>query len=295
MKRIPREQIRHLEWNPAQPTPSVPTPPTPSPLPSPSSQLSQYSVDDILNGRIFFSDRKEDEKWVGLPIALEEAIAYAGKDGIVTMPEFVAAKAHVPKTHGFWKNWHTVHTEENIGIDTEGRFYERNQPVLVVMHGGGLLTPERIKQAYKDGLLANSARYTPDEFNSLLTGELPDGKFPLFKLEDVTESLAVPHRFGIVMPYSDAQATPSSYHSKEDFLQNKLVIARCAGSLDKLAAFYDKAKGSSGVGNWHPFAGRDPSTPQGRVLFVGYSYYGLDGGINLNLDGRFVGVAPKAP
>ena len=97
------------------------------------------------------------------------------------------------------------------------------------------------------------------------------------------------------MPYSIAQATTSGLQEKTAFMQNPLVIARAAGSLNQLDAFYEKAKNSDGkVGNYHPFNGRDASQPQGRFLFVDFSYFGLYGGSSLDSYGRFVGVAPEA-
>ena len=117
----------------------------------------------------------------------------------------------------------------------------------------------------------------------------------MFRIEEVNERLVVPHRFGVVMPYSEAQATFSGLHLKQDFMKNKLVIARCAGSLGELGTFYDKSALSDGVGNYQPLAGKDPSISQGRVLFVYYDYDGLSGNSNLYSYSRFVGVAPKAP
>ena len=97
------------------------------------------------------------------------------------------------------------------------------------------------------------------------------------------------------MPYELAQATKSDYHQKTEFVENPLVIAR-AGGTDNLVVFFDKTKNDQGnVGNWHPFTGRDPSVPQGRLLFLYDSNDGLYGYLNLYSNGRFVGVAPEAP
>ena len=293
---IPRNLIKHLEWTPGQ----EPIKQSQSvPIMTPSQSISQYSIDDILKGNTFYSEEKDsNDKYIGLPIALAQALDYATLNGIVaTMPELISAKVKADKTHDFWQKWYSVHTEENIGIDKKGLFYKKNEPVLVIVNGGGILTPERIKQAYTNGLIDNSAKYTDTEFNDLLEGKLPNGvNIPLYNFEDIkTGKSGLPHQFGVVMPYSMAQATSSGYHQKEAFLENPLVIARSAGVLDQLEAYYELAKaGDNDLGNYHPFSGRDTTTPSGRLLFLDFNYGGLNGINDLNNIGRFVGVAPEA-
>ena len=285
---IPREFIQHLEWNPSQPEPK--------PLVPPTDVNIKYFIDDIVKGKTFYSEQKDTNgSYIGLPIALEEALSYTASRGIIaTMPEFIAAKAIADNNHDFWKKWYAVHTEENIGIDKKGRFYKKNEPVLVLVNGGGILTPNRIRQAYADGLVGNAAKYREEEFADLLNDKLPDGKnIQLYKFEDVKKGISNPlHQFGVVMPYSLAQSTKSAFHQKKQFLENPLVIARTAGSLHHLETYFDKAQVNETVGNWHPFEGRDASVPQGRLLFVSDAGSGL-GGYYLDSDGRFVGVAPE--
>jgi len=249
----------------------------------------EYDIEDILKGKTFYNDK--------LPVALEQALDYAGSDGIVTsMPELISAKVKAGKGHDFWKQWYTVHTEENIGVDKKGLFYSKGEPVLVVVNGGGILVPDRIKQAYEEGLLNGSAKYDDEEFDMLLEGKLPDSSIGLYRFEEIKKGISnLPHRFGIVMPYKMAQKTKSGYYKKKAFLENPLVIAR-AGGLENLEAYYEKAKDSDGdLGNYHPFEGRDAFTPQGRVLFLYGNCGGLHGDDDLDYIGRFVGVAPEAP
>ena len=250
----------------------------------------RFTIDQMLTGKIFSNN--------SLPTALSEAMNFATSEGIVlNMPEFIAAKAKAERNHVFWLDWYTVLTEENIGIDKKGSFYNKGDSVLVVMHGGGILTPNRIQQAYDEGLLDYSAKYRDEEFDALLEGRLLDGtSFPLYRLEEIKDGRSgLPHQFGVVMPYSLAQGTKSGHHKKKPFLENPLVLARTAGSHDSLEAFYEKAKASDGdLGNYHPFSGRDAMIPQGRVLFVDGTYGGLSGYNDLSSSGRFVGVAPEA-
>ena len=258
--------------------------------PQPFSQ-SLISIDDILKGKSFHD--------ADMPTALQQALDFAGPSGYVaTMPELIAAKVKADKSHNFWQNWHTVHTEENIGIDSKGRFYTANEPVLILVNGGGILTPTRIKQAYEKGLISGSAKYKPEEFDNLLDGKLPDGtSIELYNFEDIKKGVSnLPHKFGVVMPYSMAQNTESGYHQKEEFMANPLVIAR-AGGVENLESYYEKAKHSDGdLGCYHPFDGRDASVSQGRVLFLDYGYYGLYGRGDLDdIGGWFVGVVAEPP
>jgi len=283
---IPRELIKHLEWIPGQEP--LQQEPVPQVIP-PSQQNSLFYIDDILKGTPFYDDK--------LPIALQKTLEFAGEGGIVaTMPELIAAKIEADKSHDFWQKWYSVHTEENIGIDKKGIFYDREEPVLVVVNGGGILTPNRIQLAYDEGLLRGSAKYHDDEFDGLLDGRLPNGEsINLYRFEEIKEGVSdLPHKFGVVMPYRLAQETKSGYYKKREFLENPLVIARMGG-LENLEAYYEKGKDSANdMGNWHPFNGRDASVPQGRALFLNLDLSGLLGRCNLDYYGRFVGVAPEA-
>jgi len=255
------------------------------------AQSSPFSIDNILKGRTFYGKTFYDRS---MPNALRQAIGYTRKSGIVaTMPEFIALKVKADKSHAFWNDWYTVLTEEDIGIDKKGAFYTKGEPVLIVVHGGGILTPDRIQQAYEEGLLNKSAKYKEEEFDALLEGRLPEGTtFPLYRLEEIQSGRSgLPHQFGVVMPYKTAQDTKSDYHQKKPFLENPLVKARSAGSLDHLEAFYEKAKALDGdLGNHHPFKGKDATIPQGYILFVSCNCGGLDGDKYLGGSGRFAGV-----
>ena len=260
-------------------------------------EFAVFSIDDILKGTTFYSNEQKDGKYIGLPIALEQALEHAGSNGIVaTMPELIAAKVKADKSHKFWKKWYTTHTEENVGVDKKGRFYSKNEPVLVVVNGEGILTPDRIRKAYRDGLVGHSAKYTDDEFNGLLDGKLPGGNsIDIYPYEDIEKGISdLPHKFGVVIPYDKAKGTESGYHQKGLFLNNPLVIAR-NGGMENLELYYEKAKASDGdLGNYHSFKARDFSVPQGRLLYLGNDYGGLGGGSSLDGSGRFVRVAPEA-
>ncbi|MBI4447459.1 hypothetical protein HY643_00615, partial [Candidatus Woesearchaeota archaeon] len=258
--------------------------------------LRDKRIADLLAfGKTFYSNKRDSEgRGVGVADAFRRALDYAGKDGFVaSMPELIAAKCFVGKDHEFWNNWHTTLSEEDIGIDKKGLFGRKGEPVLVVVHGGGILTPDRIEKAYAEGLVDGSAKYTKKEFDNLLEGRLPNGEtIKIYILEDLKKgSSIVEHQFGVVITYEVAQATEPDWHKKKEFLSNPLVIAR-NGGLENLKKYFDKAKYLDGtVGNFHPFKGRNPNQAQGRLLFLDDSGLNLYGSDYLGSDGRSVGVS----
>ena len=299
--RIPEETldefIKKSGWVPGQKAPQ----PDSTPMAKPSS-VPVFGIDELLRqppAQVFYSDKMDGSgNWVGVPIAMREALEYAGSDGVVaTLPYHVAGKAAAKKDHYLWKNWFMGMSEENVGIDQRGRFGSAGSPLVVVVHGGGILTPERIEAGYKEGLTdEHAAKYRDDEFLDLLEGKLPSGEsIELYHVDDVVKGRIVEPfgRYGVVLPFETAKATKNGWQQKKPFLENPLVHAR-VGTLEHLEAYYKKAKAANGdLGNYHPFENVNPAQAQGRVLF-------LDGNTsfvrfnNLVHRGRFVGVAPEA-
>jgi len=105
------------------------------------NEEKNISIEDILKGKTFYSEERDSKgQCIGVSVALREAINYAGENGIVvSMPELIAAKIKADKTHEFWQKGYDVQSEENIGIDKKGVFVKSGKPVLLVVHGGGLL------------------------------------------------------------------------------------------------------------------------------------------------------------
>ena len=257
-------------------------------------------VYDFLKGESFYADRMAD--------ALRDAQEHAGPYGaIASLPELIAARLKADKEHELWKNWYDCMSEENIGIDKEGKQVKPGEAVLVVVHGGGILsTPERIEKAIEEKLVDGSAKYTEDEWHNLLDGRLPNGKkITLYPLEEILHGTTPTSRnYGIVMPYEMAQATKSGYHTKEEFIQNPLVLARI-GNKENAEQYFDFALQRyfeatkdrwDLVGNWYPFKGRDPSQPQGNLLFLSHalSISLLYGFSHLISGDCFLGVVPDA-
>jgi len=301
IKVIPDEElerfIKNTGWVPGQGIPETVNSSVYNPV-----QQKWFSIDDLVtNGKPFYSDKRDSKgNRIGVAVALEQALDYIGSDGVVaSMPFLIAGKSQADASNYLWKDWFTALSEEDVGIDKRGKFVKAGNPVVVTVHGGGILTPDRIMQAYNEGLSGqNAAKLRDEEFDNLLNGILPSGEsIELYDIDDVKKA-SIPNpfgRYGVVMDFETAKSKPSGYHSKTDFMNNELVIAR-AGTLEYLDNYFEKAKRSEGkVGNWHRLNEIDYHQAQGRVLFLNINYNGLSGYINLNYDGRFVGVAPEAP
>ena len=290
--------IKSTGWVPGQ---EVPKSSDVGPVHNPVGQ-NVFSIDALVNdGKPFYSDKRDSKgNWIGVSVALREALDYVGVEGVVaSMPYLIAGKSQAGKSNCLWKDWFTALSEENIGVDKSGKFVAAGNPVVVTVHGGGILTPDRIMQAYSEGLTGqNAAKLRDEEFDNLLEGVLPSGEsVGIYTVEDVQDG-RIPNLFGryaVVMDFETAKSKSSGFHSKIDFMNNELVFAR-AGTLDYLDVYFDKAKDSEGkVGNWHRLNEIDPNQPQGRVLFLDNNYVGLMGYGSLSDGGRFVGVAPEAP
>lgn len=243
------------------------------------TQKQEYNIDSLLN-KPFFNNHLSE--------AFKQAANYANQTGgfIANMPELISMKSRANPAHAAGIRFYTAHTEENYCIDRNGLFYAKGTPVLVVMNGGGIITPE----VSKDGELINgNVIYNEDEVEALLEGRIPNVRFPMYNLEKVLEGVSKPHQFGVVMPFELAKRTKSGIHSKKEFMENPLVIARNAG-LENLEAFYDTSETHiNGVYNTHSLAGIKPSHPQGRMLAMGpATKRGLIGHYLLDGNGHFL-------
>jgi hypothetical protein len=300
MKRIPKSEIEHLMWHPGMELPK------PRRIIRPQTEDFPFTVKDLLErGQPFFRDDKETiggrEMFVGLPYSIEDALNHADTDGIVvSLPYLIAGKAEAEyegsDKHWLWKNWTTAYSEENAGIDVNGTLVGRGEEIIVTVDGGGILTPERIRKAYSDGLTAqNAAQYNGEEFADLLTGF--GGTLKMYSVDDVKNSRVINPfgRYAVWAPAEEIKATNSGYFSKDNFLVNSSVLMR-SGTENNLDSYFDKAASfwSNGtVGNWYRFNEIDFSLPQGRLLFLSSNYDGLYGDSLLSYGGRCVGVRPE--
>ncbi len=234
-----------------------------------------------------------------LPNALRLAQAHAGEAGYVaSMPQLLHGRTVAPFTDEIW-NWYTANSEEDVAIDLEGRFGKKERPVVVVLHGGGILgSPDRIDKAYADKLTGQrAAKFSDEEARAVLEGKMPDGKtIPVMAYNDFVKATGLPVRYGLVLDFDKAKSTKSGHQKVNGLYDNPLVIAR-AGGVEQAKLALDRAKEkfqTDKYGNWHPFNDVDPKQAQGRLLFLSDDGGGLNGNDYLNSSGRFAGVAPEA-
>ena len=227
----------------------------------------------------------------GLITSLQEALDFAGPKGyIATIPELIERYKNVEGKFSFeFADPDTGHTEENIGIDKWGVFYKKNKKVLVIVNGGGLLTPNKILSCYNLGFTREGAiKYTPKEFNDLLMGQLPDGSsIDLYPFEEIKKGgLDLPHRFGIVVPFDLVENLDSNCYPKKEFLENPLVIARNAGP-ENLESYFETHNYGGTLGCFHSFERSMIFLPQGN--FVSFCRSLSNTGIP-NYSGSFIAV-----
>ena len=255
MKKLLPEEVEHL-WK-------IKTPPNEQimgGLPSSVIDCTAVSRDKIAN-------------------ALKASIELAGTYGrVLTLPELVALKSKDNSTP-VHKDWYAGYSEECIGVDVEGRHYPANTFVMMVIHGGGMHTPEYIERALKLRLTDGSAMVTTDRFDSLLQGRIPGGdSINLLTLDEVKKSGSMPyHRYAIMFPYDAIEKSKSGRLSLSEFVEHPLVIAR-AGGQDNLEKYWSNTVAHSGqdyVGCWR-WEENVGTQGLGRILCMNYHSGSLD-------------------
>ena len=215
------------------------------------------------------------------------------------MPQLLHGRNMAPFSDEIWTNWYTANSEEDVVNDSQGRFGKKEKPVVVVLHGGGILSsPDRIDLAYKAELTnQRAAKFSDEEARAVLEGRMPDGKtVPVMAYNDFVKATGLPARYGVVLDFDKAKSTKSDHQKVSGLYDNPLVIAR-AGGVEQAKQALDRAKErfqSEKYGNWHRFNEIDPTQVQGRLLFLSSNDYGGLSGDDLGDVGRFVGVAPEA-
>jgi len=201
-----------------------------------------------------------------IPTILRSAQKYAGKKGyVLSMPQLL----NEPETYPSF-GWGSLFTlsEEDIGKDTEGRFFKKGTPVVVTVHGGGILTPERIEKAYR-----SSTEYQApinlsqkEEIVPLLRGQLQFGKqIPLYEFGDFKKGIPnLKDNYGIVQKLETASNVTSGYLSKSKLYGQPLFIARMGG-VKRARTCLENVVGN-GFGFEHELKMADPNKPSGSLL-----------------------------
>ena len=256
-------------------------------------------------------------------VALRRALRYAGDQGYVaSLPQLLSARVRSPYHNIVWNTWFTANSEESVAPTAS------NNPVVVVVHGGGIFAaPQRFERSYRadlaranpEGLTGQyAAKITAAEAKRLLQGRLPDGaEIPLYPFAEFQRGVAgVPRRYGVVLDFALAKRSPSGFQRFDALRQDPLMIAR-AGGVEAAAAYLDKAQARNNtqkMGCTHPFNRIDPRQPQTRILNLGGNPGGTDSegeheglGLGYDLDwgiggnnglvdmARYLAVAPGNP
>lgn len=213
--------------------------------------------------------------------ALREAESYGQ---VASMPELLDIKTAASFDDMVWKHYFDTTSEEIVGT-SKGKKY------VLIVHGGGLLTADRIEKSLKEGLHEYSAKLTQGAFDNLLKGKISNRKvlvIPIQQLVSLNQNV-MNKKYIIIIPFEDAQKTKDTYVKIDEMYENPLAIAR-AGGKPRLKAYLDKLKEKyTNCGSWHRFNHCDTKVPTARLLFLGY----VDGGFGcgyLYCYGQFLGV-----
>ncbi len=218
---------------------------------------------------------------------------------VPTLMEALELRLNAPDSHPIWQNGFRVLLEELIGKTATGTYLglvQRNTEYLVVVHGGGLITPDAVGAgSFKNGaLILNDAN-----FQRLLNEKKLPGMseaLTVVTLQDVDNNLVLPSgAFVMIDELNNVKNVLSgSSNSIEDLkFNNRLAKLRIPNNdlriryLDRVVSHYN----TSTYGNWHGLKeGTNPS--RGRLFRLsGYSYGGFYGGGYFGIGGRFPWVS----
>ena len=219
----------------------------------------KVNVDDIITKGKAFGTR---QPYLFIGWAMRDAMQFAGVNGyLATIPELIGVIASYGLEHDIFrgKDYFIGHTERIIGIDKKGLFYKKGDPVLAIVNGGGNIPSDVLddvtkfmiknydgdKDRIKDFRVFGVASFSHNEFVDILKGELSDGDIEMHSYEDIERGVSnLPHRFGVVMPYSLPFKHPygdRTIFNKREFLQHPLVIASNGGHQN-LEEYFERIK-----------------------------------------------------
>ncbi|MFH1174800.1 MAG: hypothetical protein V1725_06715 [archaeon] len=222
-----------------------------------------------------------------IPDALEAALkAAAGGGYVASFPQLVHARLITENgSDPIWQKWWTANGSENVGKTKQGK------PVVLTINGQ-LPSPDRIRQALREGLIGGRMQHTDEEFQYMLT----DPNVPELSYKEVKEGKNLPILYRVVTDFNEEAKLPSGYEPIDRWRGNQRFIIRAGGEekanqiLDRSAQVYNTKK----YGNWTFFKDANPDKPQGLVPVLGDGGdYGFDGSF-LGSNVRFGGVAPEA-
>ena len=184
---------------------------------------------------------------------------------ILSSDQLIEVMTKYPK-HSIWNYDFTTSTEELYGLDRFGMFYQKNTPVVLVFHGGALITPEKIGDLNPANPLISGS---DDGLQGLLDGRLPDGiRTSVHSYNHIMNGVVVTNRrYGIVMPYEVARSTRSGVQSRDELLKNPLAVARAGGRV-QFKQFLSKIPGNDPPVNYQNYKELDPTKSSGCLIKV---------------------------
>ena len=279
MKRIPEKDLGHMIENPETPANVTITP--------------EHWINALIHDyRAVAGDKLNSEgKQLGLAVALEQIkrnMEASKTDGVIaTMPLLIAAKSRLGRNVGLNALAYNALSEENSGLDYTGELVRASQPIVVVVHGGGMLIKGAIAIAISNGLTENGgAGYENFAFKDLLEGKLPIGGkcIDIYSVDDVRKG-NIPNPFGrhgVWVSVDDINKHKSGFLLKEQFMNHPLVLAR-AGTPDYLEAYFDRVKDPmERVCVSHTYDRQSFDPPQGINLSIYPAEIGLNGSASLD-------------
>jgi len=216
----PPGMTEHLQWKPNTGQPST------------KKELIYEIIDIVTYGKEVFGPNLEQ--------ALQNVINYTRdfNAGVISAPALIGAKSIAPPTHRFWQKSYCVRSTEIYGVDTNGIFGNKCEPVLVVLHGEGIEPIQFI--SFQPGSNFNHMRQS--EFDTLLKEhKLRNGKYiSLYTLDAIT---TIPPKiydtFGVVLNDAQARSFPELICRSFNMFNSPLNIARAGGSTH-LRNYYDR-------------------------------------------------------
>lgn len=225
--------------------------------------------------------------------ALEEATQFGS---VPTLPELIDMRIKAPFTDLVWQYGYDTTTEEHVGT-SKGKAY------VVIVHGQGLLTAQRIQKSLDEGLHEYSAKITQSEFDNLLKGKINGKKVAVYTASQLAEikGNAKERNYVVVLTLAQATEVESGYRSHAEIEKSVLALCRMGGNA-RLKAYLAKIKekGYSNLGCYYRYVNKAEkyTVPSARLLFLDCDGVGVLGDLLGDLGGRFLGVrnesrAPK--
>ena len=193
------------------------------------------SIDDILNKSKEAFDDSIPHPQTNYIENLRYALSEIGEKGyVLSLPELIRAKCQSDK---FNTIAHSAHSEITKGIDKNGLFGKKGDPVISIIHGGGLFTPDTLKKYNKKN--EDHLSFDSNSFDKLLSGVTPNNKLiKLYEYNTYKNFEYVPqHRYGIILSKKDIKQISND----KPYCENPIHLALLGGQKD-LNKFYRKFK-----------------------------------------------------